>query len=200
MARKKIEEEIPKELMGLNDRACAIVCAATLEARLEELIRKRLVKGADDALFSGRYGPLSTLAAKVDAAFALGLIAKSEAEDLHRHRKIRNAFAHERHELSFARSPILDHVKQLHYLGSRFLRREVPEVMRDYQIAVISLWGLLNNRIRDARRLREADDHGELFAQARLPPPRKKKGEASKGRHGPTARGRRCTPRLGPRG
>jgi hypothetical protein len=40
------------------------------------------------------YGPLSSFAAKIDLAFALEITTEATHKELHKMRKIRNAFAH----------------------------------------------------------------------------------------------------------
>jgi DNA-binding MltR family transcriptional regulator len=52
------------------------------------------------------YGPLSTFAAKIDLAFALDIMAEAAHKELHKMRKIRNAFAHSKKGLSLETEPI----------------------------------------------------------------------------------------------
>jgi len=62
---------------------------------LEEVLRSFLLEGAaTKSLFEGPNAPLSTFSAKSSATRALGLISRSEYQDIEAVRKIRNAFAH----------------------------------------------------------------------------------------------------------
>jgi len=79
-----------------SDRTTAIIAGALLDMFLELAIRSKLVPWDDDnekQLFSGS-GPLSTMSAKIDLAYALGLFGKRIHIELHHIREIRNAFAH----------------------------------------------------------------------------------------------------------
>jgi hypothetical protein len=61
------------------------------------------------------YGPVSTFAAKIDLAHALGITSEAMHRELHKMRKIRNAFAHSRDGLSLDAEP----VKTLFYTLAR---------------------------------------------------------------------------------
>ena len=103
----KRHAEYTAELNGESDRAAAILGAANFDVWLGEIIeahfgvlsgemscnlRKRLFKS---------YGPLSTFAAKIDIACALGLYDEDIRKGLHTVRKIRNEFAHESRPITF---------------------------------------------------------------------------------------------------
>lgn len=84
MARKKVHT--PKqvttfleELKNQTDRGVGVIAATVIEEILELLIQERLLELSaerHDALF-GRMRPLSTLSAKTELAFALGLISNT---------------------------------------------------------------------------------------------------------------------------
>jgi DNA-binding MltR family transcriptional regulator len=75
---------------------------------LEEYIAKRLVDDKAVAkLFEG-FGPLSTFSAKIEFAFALGLLPKHVHTDLRTIRKVRNLFAHEPDSSNFLTNSIKD--------------------------------------------------------------------------------------------
>lgn len=91
------------ELDGESDRAAAILAAANFEDKLCETIIEKFVKLNREnrkKLFKG-YGPLSTFAAKIDIAFALGLYDQETQRGLHIIRKIRNIFAHASSPIEF---------------------------------------------------------------------------------------------------
>src|SRR5437016_12606 len=86
---------------GESDRSAAILAASYLEHCLEEYLLLRLVAGPTvNALFDG-FAPLATFSAKIDIAFAVGLLPRHIQEDLKRIKKIRNLFAHELDSLTF---------------------------------------------------------------------------------------------------
>jgi hypothetical protein len=54
----------------------------------------------------GAYGPINTFAAKIDVAYGLDITNDATHQELHKMRKIRNAFAHTKKELSLDTEPI----------------------------------------------------------------------------------------------
>lgn len=85
------------EIKSTSDRACAIVCAALLDDMLQKILLSFLCKDSntqDNKLFS-QNGPLSTFSSKITLSYRLGLISKSEHDNLNLIRKIRNSFAHD---------------------------------------------------------------------------------------------------------
>src|ERR1051326_2063172 len=62
-----------KELAGRNDRLLAIVGGSAVEAALEGRLLRVMRDGSREALFGIR-APLSTFSAKIQIAYALGLI------------------------------------------------------------------------------------------------------------------------------
>lgn len=84
--------------------AYALVSASWLEDDLVARIAQRMPGISNrlrDRLFDSKYAPLSSFAAKIDLAFALGLISQAMCRDLHVVREIRNAFAHARERKHF---------------------------------------------------------------------------------------------------
>jgi hypothetical protein len=95
-----------------SDRACAVLGAALLDARLESLYNRRL-RNFKEELLSGN-GPLSTFSARIRVARALHWIAEDVRFDLDQIRSIRNEFAHNvDHELSFGNQSIVDKCRTL---------------------------------------------------------------------------------------
>ena len=95
-----------------SDRACAVLGAALLDARLESLYRRRL-DCFQEELLSGN-GPLGTFSARIRLARALTWIDSDVQSDLDVIRSIRNDFAHSLdHELSFADQSIADRCRNL---------------------------------------------------------------------------------------
>ena len=83
-----------------SDRACAVLGAALLDARLESLYSRRLLCFKNELLSNG---PLSAFSTRIRLARALSWISDDVQYDLNAIRSIRNEFAHNcDHELSFA--------------------------------------------------------------------------------------------------
>ena len=83
------------ELLGDSDRVCATLACAALDGHLRDFLHTKFVvmtKEEENALFYDR-GILSSFGAKIDIAFAMGLIPAVQRDDLNRLRRIRNAFA-----------------------------------------------------------------------------------------------------------
>lgn len=88
-----------------SDRGCIIFGSAMIEDQLETLLRSCFRKDAAaakivDSLFAG-YAPLSTLSAKIQVVYALGLISDKIYKQLLLLKKIRNNFAHDKEAVSF---------------------------------------------------------------------------------------------------
>lgn len=95
-----------------SDRACAVLGAALLDARLESLYERRL-RSFKDELLSGS-GPLATFSARIHVARALAWISDDVRFDLNQIRAIRNEFAHSADQhLSFADQSIADKCRTL---------------------------------------------------------------------------------------
>ena len=98
-----------KEFQNESDRATAILGAAFLDAKLEDLIKEFLVddkKAVNNLLGTER--PLGSFGSRNSVAYCLGLISKNQYEDINTIKKIRNKFAHNLHGLNFSRSDIRD--------------------------------------------------------------------------------------------
>ena len=95
-----------------SDRACAVLGAALLDARLESLYNRRLRDFKDELLLGN--GALKTFSARIRVARALNWIAEDISFDLDQVRAIRNGFAHNAdHELSFGNQSIADKCRTL---------------------------------------------------------------------------------------
>jgi hypothetical protein len=106
------------ELNSENDRACALVCAAALDAELGNVLATKFIKlDAEDydRIFYSSSGSLSSFSYKIQVAYALSIIDKSEMKELTSIRHIRNAFAHSVAPLSFAETLIERECNQLRF-------------------------------------------------------------------------------------
>jgi hypothetical protein len=96
---------IRTELQAQTDRGAAIIGAAIIEDFLTDALKNRLILTADVSrrLFSHEAnGPLADFSAKINIAFAVGLIEADQRADLHNTRRIRNRFAHTPEPLDFS--------------------------------------------------------------------------------------------------
>jgi Mannitol repressor len=95
-----------------SDRACAVLGAALLDARLESLYNRRLRNSKEELLSSN--GPLGAFSARIRVARALAWISEDVRYDLDQIRSIRNEFAHNfDHELAFSNQSIADKCRTL---------------------------------------------------------------------------------------
>ncbi|EJU14811.1 hypothetical protein LH128_01869 [Sphingomonas sp. LH128] len=94
-----------RELADRPDREFAIIAASMIEDLLVDVLKTKLAPLSGDRykrLFQRAGAPLGTFSARADLAHALGLIDDQILNDLDQIRKIRNAFAHNFSDLSFA--------------------------------------------------------------------------------------------------
>jgi hypothetical protein len=98
--------EFQKAYQEESDRSVAILASSYLEKYLEDYIARKLVDDKAVAkLFEG-FGPLSTFNAKIEFAFAIGLLPRHVYTDLRTIRRVRNLFAHEPESSNFLTEPI----------------------------------------------------------------------------------------------
>jgi mannitol operon repressor len=85
------------------DRGAALVGAALVDNRLETLPRAHLDSNpvSEVLLTGGATAVLGSFSARIKMCYALGLITNFEYEECEIVRKVRNAFAHKLHGLSF---------------------------------------------------------------------------------------------------
>jgi len=101
-----------ERLNAESDRAFAILGAALLDAKLEELFRRKLRAFKDELL--GNTSPIGTLSARIRIAYAIGWISDAVRFELDTIRDIRNDFAHSfDHNLSFADQSVADRCRNL---------------------------------------------------------------------------------------
>lgn len=92
-----------EELTGASPRACALVGGAYLANLLQRLIRTKLI--ALDKIGTSHVfdppGPAADFHARIELAWALGLIDASTRRDLKIIKDVRNAFGHAPQKLTF---------------------------------------------------------------------------------------------------
>ena len=86
-----------------DDRTAAISAGSLADVALERAIRTRfrsLKRQEIDTIFAGT-GPLATSSAKIQIAYALGIIGPQTKHDLTTIKDIRNVFAHAHQDITF---------------------------------------------------------------------------------------------------
>ena len=100
--------EFQKTYQQESDRSVAILASSYLEKYLEDYIAKKLVDDKAVAkLFEG-FGPLSTFNAKIEFAFAIGLLPRHVYTDLRSIRKFATCLRTNRRVRVFLTEPIKD--------------------------------------------------------------------------------------------
>ncbi len=151
------------DFQGETDRAAAVLGAAFIDDLLEALLCAIAVD--EDVMRGDLLGmshPLSTLSARIDAAFCFALVTQAERRDMHFVRKIRNAFAHLATPLSFDDAPVRDWCREFGCNRERF--QALPAFAEEYSqqprklfdLAVALLAHGLVRRLRSTRRVEEA--------------------------------------------
>ena len=107
----KFMDEFSKE----SDRAAAILSAIMLDAALEALLKKKLVKvsKSKEKLIGKTHTPISNFAAKIDLTYRLGLISQNCCNALHLIREIRNDFAHDIEGCNFQNQIVQKKINQI---------------------------------------------------------------------------------------
>lgn len=99
------------EIATQNDQTEAVMGASFLDDSLKHAILARMRDSLSNDDISNLFdndGPLATLSAKIQVAFALGIIGKEARASLHCIRDIRNAFAHAKRTLGFAHPAVAE--------------------------------------------------------------------------------------------
>jgi DNA-binding MltR family transcriptional regulator len=133
----KLVEHFHKE----SDRSAAIVLASFLEVCLEKYLMSFMIDDSQVQKIFDDHGPLSSLSACIDCAYAFGLIDVKTKQDLTFIRKIRNHFAHHPDVASFADSPVSDWCKELSFSKSS----DETKPKSQFLIAVGLIIGQLHN-------------------------------------------------------
>ena len=126
---------------GESDRAAAIFGCSFLEVQLRNRIRSQFITdNSIEQLFRG-YGPLSSLSAKIEIGYALGMLTKDVKQDFNLIRKIRNHFAHHHLDASFDVAPVKDLCANLKIIRGVFLDKDSVHIdeQRDQFILTIAL-------------------------------------------------------------
>ncbi len=105
-----------KDLEIESDRGVVLVIAAMVENELNEHIGLRLqpkAENQDELLQNSASNPISTFSAKINLAYRIGLLTKSERLIYHQLRKIRNRCAHDIDSQDFNQDHFKDRMKNI---------------------------------------------------------------------------------------
>jgi len=106
-------------------RGAVLVGCSFIDGQLEKILAAFLRDEKESAkLLSGFNAPLGSFAARITAAFALGLITRAEYAECETLRKVRNDFAH-KVTASFEDQSVKDHCARLAYAAKPYGEVEV---------------------------------------------------------------------------
>ena len=153
LAPQLVWDDFFAELQEESARACAIVGVAVVDDLLRQLLDRALIADSNarrlllgDITSFDR--PLSSLAARSRAAYCLGLITKSEHDDLALLGKIRNRFAHMPQGYSFSESEIVSWCSSL--TTPRQFKQAIglgSDARQCFELAAVSVATILYSRI-----------------------------------------------------
>ena len=155
------------EVFNQTDRASAIVSCSLLDELLERTIRGHLLDSDSvrHHLFSGP-APLSTMSAKTNMAYHLGLISKAIFEDLIIIRRVRNEFAHSFEPVNFESECIQHRCKLLQYLQNTKPPKELIDSITNtktyFQINTTMIASDISARIGKMDRCRTYEEWSKL--------------------------------------
>lgn len=136
--------EFRRLMKAESDRGCALMGASYVDDRLADLLKKKLLLNSDlrERMFD-YIGPLGSFSARINMAYAIGLIPANLRRELHVMRDIRNVFAHRAAHLTFESpeiSPLVDKLR-LHF-------KEMSEPARPrFVTSTVGITAHLNGRL-----------------------------------------------------
>lgn len=139
-----------------GDFAAIVVTAAYLDAAIASVLRTKM-RGSSitDRLLDSRRGALGSFAARIDAAYALGLIEQPMLQDLLQYAEIRNMVAHHHLTVSFDLPDISSACQKLKYLLTMkngdldemvFTENSLPAARERYKFTAIYICNQLLDR------------------------------------------------------
>lgn len=108
--------ELNNAVQGADERGLILALSAFAEESLGHLLESFMLPNlAAKKLLDGFNAPLGTFSARIQAAYALGLITAEQFDNLELMRKIRNEFAHSWKGVSFKNQKIASYIAALHF-------------------------------------------------------------------------------------
>jgi DNA-binding MltR family transcriptional regulator len=148
--------DVNAELVNSSDRAAVLIGATILDVQLERLLRGFFVDDEQEVnkliASANQSAPLSSFSARIRAAYCLGLIHKSERDDLSAIREIRNVFAHNILNCTFDNSDVIKTCKNLTLFQTLLDEPACYTYRVKFNLVVIILESLILSRINDVQR------------------------------------------------
>jgi hypothetical protein len=143
------------EFQVASERGKAILGAARLDDLLRELIIRHLIRDKEKTnnLLDG---PLQSFGNRIAAAHCLGSITERERQNLRQIQDIRNAFAHNLHDVSFEHEWIVDKCESIEFPENSTKPGAEYSSLQRFQMAVMQLDFQLQYRIEEATDCRES--------------------------------------------
>jgi len=142
-------QNMVKLFLAESDRAAALLAGSVAEGHTETLLRGFTRTGSNVNRLFEIYGPLSSFSARINVAYAFGLIDQHLLLDLNIIKRIRNHFAHEPRDTSFTLSPVRE------FCANLSTRDISPEPRIQYLIAVGLAVGQMHNILLARKQARE---------------------------------------------
>lgn len=122
-----------------SDRGAALLSASMLDEKVLELLNTFLIEGdvANNLLRTN--GPVGTFAARVDMAYALGLLEEEERAEITLVRRIRNPMGHTWRSIDFSDDRLRDLIAQLPWRGPEDIELTARTPRSRFTFAVVSL-------------------------------------------------------------
>ena len=138
-----------KEFNAESDRGKVILGAARLDDLLRELIAGHLVQDKEmiNNLFDGQ---LQSLGNKISIAYGMGLITSNERHNLRQIQNIRNAFAHNLHDISFDNEWVSSLCEKIKIPENSTIPGAVYSASQKFRVTVMQLDFQLQYRIEEA--------------------------------------------------
>lgn len=120
--------ELNNAVRGADERGMILALSAFAEESLGLLLESFMLPNqATKKLLDGFNAPLGTFSARIQAAFALGLLTSEQFDNLELLRKIRNDFAHSWKDVSFQSPKIASRIDALHFDRGTTRMPETPQ-------------------------------------------------------------------------
>lgn len=115
-----------------SDKGAVLVASGVIEEGLKQTIEAFLIKSESrkDPLFYSDNAPLSTLSAKIEMAYRLGLFGDLLRDQLNNFRKLRNEFAHDFNKTSLSEPDVANRVNII-FNSNPELFSSLTGIMRD---------------------------------------------------------------------
>jgi DNA-binding MltR family transcriptional regulator len=124
-----------KEQFSLHtERGAALMSAASLDAKLVDVLKAHMINSSLKAMMFREGGPLGSFSTRIRLAYLLGIISKPVYHELEIVREIRNKFAHRLDVFDFSHQEIKEQCDKLIIVRS-FLA--IPEEQRPNLLGII---------------------------------------------------------------